>query len=138
MVQFNNLKPINVKKFVVSLILCIALALTCVSAFADTHTFTGSSLRVYKTSNTGYIISDPVVVYENYKIVINTDADVIYVTIGDNDYTFYVKKTESFNDSYKGVYFYCAGNLTVNIYKDHSDNRHIMISVDNSTSVFDI
>jgi hypothetical protein len=125
------------KKFI-CFIVGIALALISFSASADTHVFTGSSLRVYKTSNTGYIISDPVVVYENYKIVINTDADVIYVTIGDNDYTFYVKKTESFNDSYKGVYFYCAGNLTVNIYKDHSDNRHIMISVDNSTSVFDI
>ena len=125
------------KKFI-CFIVGIALALISFSASADTHTFTGSSLRVYKTSNTGYIISDPVVVYENYKIVINTDADVIYVTIGDSEYTFYVKKTESFNDSYKGVYFYCAGNLTVNIYKDHSDNRHIMISVDNSTSVFDI
>lgn len=125
-------------KKLICFIVSIALALISFSASADTHTFTGSSLRVYKTSNTGYIISDPVVVYENYKIVINTDSDVIYVTIGDNEYTFYVKKTESFNDSYKGVYFYCAGNLTVNIYKDHSDNRHIMISVDNSTSVFDI
>lgn len=125
-------------KKLICFIVSIALALISFSASADTHTFTGSSLRVYKTSNTGYIISDPVVVYENYKIVINTDADVIYVTIGDNEYTFYVKKTESFSDPYKGVYFYCAGNLTVNIYKDHSDNRHIMISVDNSTSVFDI
>ena len=125
-------------KKLICFIVSIALALISFSASADTHTFTGYSLKVYKTSNTGYIISDPVVVYENYKIVINTDSDVIYVTIGDNEYTFYVKKTESFNDSYKGVYFYCAGNLTVNIYKDHSDNRHIMISVDNSTSVFDI
>ena len=133
----NQKKSIKLKKFI-CFIVGITLALISFSASADTFTFTGSSYRVYRTSDNGQIIGDVKTIYENYRIVINIDDDIVKLKSGDSDYTFYIKSTESFEDKFRGIYLHCAGDLTVNIYSDHNGNKHIIIKTGNVASIFDI
>ena len=116
----------------------ITLALISFSASADTFTFVGHSFRAYSTTSSGMPIGDAKTIYENYKIVIDTDRDIIHVDMGNNSYTFYVRSHETFADTYRGIYFYCMGNLTVNIYSDRDGDRHIIIRTEETASVFDI
>ncbi len=128
----------KIKSFVVSLIICIALALTSFSASADTYTFSGHSFRVYKTTTTGRIIGDQVTVYKTYKLIIDPDNESIYLNVDDTNYVFHIVSQEAHKDNFKGVYFYCSGGLTVNLYRDYNDKGHIIISTDTIISIYDI
>jgi hypothetical protein len=125
------------KKFI-CFIVSITLALISFSASADTFTFRGSEYRTYYVNDAGLPKSDALTSHIDYKIIINTDNDYVVVKVGDDVYKFNILNKEVNSDPYKGIYIYCDKGITLNLYTDSSDNRHIILKAPKVISVFDI
>ena len=126
------------KKFICFIVLA-TLALINFSAFAGNYEFTGYGYRSYLINSSGYITSDVHYSYVDYKIVINTDYDYATVQVdNDNAHVLTIVDQKVDPNPFKGIYFYCSGDITINLYTDHNGIRHIMINAPKVISVFDL
>ena len=126
------------KKFI-CFIVVTTLALINFSAFAGNYEFRGDNYRSYHVNSKGEAYGDPFYSYVDFKIVVNTDYDYVTVQVNhDKLYKFDILDQKAYSDPFKGIYFYCSENITINLYTTSDGEKHIMLKAPKVTSIFDL
>ncbi len=126
------------KKLVLIILWSLSL-LGSFSALAKRYVYTGDNYRSYAKNMRGEIDKEAFTSYVDFKIVVDTDANLVSVTVADeNAMYFTIISKELSKDSYIGTYIYCTSNITLNLYTAPNHTKHLIMDAPKVVSVFDI
>lgn len=121
------------------IVLCSLTLLSSFSALAKRYVYTGDNYRSYAKNIRGEIEKEAFTSYVDYKIIIDTDVNLVSVTVADEDAMYFtIIRQEPSKDPYKGTYIYCTSNITLNVYTDSNNTKHLIMDAPKVISVFDI